>query len=334
MVLHNPDDIARSHQWLGHDGYFTELNAIHPAYRHGDRQWNAAHNAYPIVRYAKTTAEVVGFANQYAMTHMVCCGINPRQEPLSNDYGRPRSAREIEITVSQNILFDIDLKSREHLAALEELLQGTKEYFAGRGFLQPATAYTGRGYHLLFAYEPIRVSECPDISARINEFRQEFAQAYRQALAAIDATIDPTFDLRRMTRLYGTAKPEIGIISKFFGNERREDERLREYLLAIPMRQKNTSTYELRIKDNLPTWFSCLLSSDQHLQEIWNGKGKPDGTDTSRSGFDFTITKYLLRHGHHDLDELATIIARRPNGAAMEKGIAYIKRTIANAISK
>lgn len=40
--------------------------------------------------------------------------------------------------------------------------------------------------------------------------------------------------------------------------------------------------------------------------------------------------------GHHDLDELATILSMRPGGSVQShgKGENYIRRTIANALVK
>src|SRR5579872_2392752 len=44
---------------------------------------------------------------------------------------------------------------------------------------------------------------------------------------------DSTQDLRRMVRCYGTGKPGVGVVSRFYGRERVEDAALRDYLLGL-----------------------------------------------------------------------------------------------------
>ena len=120
-----------------------------------------------------------------------------------------------------------------------------------------------------------------------------------------------------MVRVYGTAKPSVGAVSRFYGGERVEDERLREYLLEMRVPDRgvvgSTSVRGL-VGGELPCWFSSLLEQDAAVQKLWLGEGKPAGLDTSSSGYDHTLVRRLLQLGHTDIGELATILAERPEG--------------------
>jgi hypothetical protein len=153
--------------------------------------------------------------------------------------------------------------------------------------------------------------------------------------------LDRTFDLGRLARLPGTAKPGIGIVSRFYGRERVEDEELRNHLLSMPMQESDLEqkvrvmapAAVLKIREEIPDWFQHMLRHDERTLKLWQGKEKLKG-DRTRSGYDFSLTKRLLTAGHRDVDDLATILAKRPEGAAQNggKGDDYIKRTIANAL--
>jgi len=86
----------------------------------------------------------------------------------------------------------------------------------------------------------------------------------------------------------------------------------------------------------LPDWFTALLTNDNQIRNLWEGSGKPGNTDTSRTGFDYSLVRRLLYLGHRDIDELSTILALRPDGGvkASAKGPDYIRRTIGNAPAK
>ena len=72
------------------------------------------------------------------------------------------------------------------------------------------------------------------------------------------------------------------------------------------------------------------------MQKLWLGEGKPEGLDTSSSGYDHTLVRRLLQLGHTDIGELATILAERPEGSVRTCGTdeGYIRRTIAATLLK
>ncbi len=237
------------------------------------------------------------------------------------------------------MLLDLDAESghlqESHRRDVERFLDKTNEYFYDHDFNEPVRAFTGRGFHLLLAYPGIRVAECSDIGERLREFRNRFHKGYEQELERLELRLDHTEDLVRRAKIYGTAKPEVGIVSRFYGNERIEDETLRGYLLSLEIHDTGRKPgFELATGTELPNWFTRLLETDNQLRQLWTGSGKPGNTDRSRTGFDYSLIRRLLYLGHQDIGELATILGLRPDGAvqASRKGSDYVRRTIGNAL--
>lgn len=341
MPPYSLQDIVTSYRWLGHNWY-TELNAFHRDYQQGkeNTEWNAKHDLFPKISYARHEGHVLQFVKKHHQYHMLCYGINPRPRILRNEAGSPRSAYESEIKLSKNLLLDFDLESKEpseaQLDALNAFLKQTDEYLLDLRLKPPVKAFTGRGYHLLFAFTPIHVNDCSDIAARLKRFCEDFRDAYRHELADLSAKLDSTQDLRRMARIYGTAKPAVGIVSRFYGTERAEDQGLRAYLLdmdPLEAEHRNLGSFALHVASDLPRWFMELLRTDSRIGSLWSGTGKPGG-DVSRSGYDYSLVLRLLHFGYKNLDELATIVALRPEGSVQKSGKseAYVTRTIASAL--
>ncbi len=328
-------DVRNSFQWLGHKAY-TELNAFHPRYKRGDFEWNRENKSFPVIWYTRKAAEVVRFVVKYSASRTVCYGINPRPRIFKKDSGYVRSALEDEIEISQNLLFDFDLESAQitkaQIFACKEFFKRTEGYFRELGLLPPVRAFTGRGIHLLFAYPEIMVKEHQDIGERLKEFRCKFCFEHKRNLDSLELKLDKTQDLRRMVRIYGTAKPDVGIVSRFYGQERIEDEALRGYLLRLALPEPEVKKGVLKIGSELPQWFQKLLETDKQIHALWSGTGKPGNTDRSRSGFDYSLAKRLIWLGYRNIDELATILALRPDAGVREKGEQYIRRTIGKAI--
>ncbi|MDA2935401.1 hypothetical protein MYX82_13845 [Acidobacteria bacterium AH-259-D05] len=335
------EDVTKSYNWLGHKTW-TELNAFHPNYTPGKEnfEWNLEQKTFPRIWYGRSEKEVVNFVQRYVQERTVCYGINPRTRIFKNKREYARCALDKEIEISQSILFDFDFESgkvtKNQVAALETFLKKTDEYFFDLSLKTPVRAFTGKGYHLLFAYPEIEVKEHPDISEKSKEFRDEFNDEYRRDLENLEVRLDKTQDLRRMVRIYGTAKPDVGIVSCFYGGERVEDESLRNYLLSLKTRERCLGSLVLNTGSKLPDWFQKLLERDRDLRELWSGKGKPQNTDRTRSGFDYSVVRRLLWLGYKNIDELGTVLALRPEGGVKKsgKGEQYITRTIGNALLK
>ena len=164
---------------------------------------------------------------------------------------------------------------------------------------------------------------------RFNEHKRDFNDEHKRDLQRLEAKLDSTQDLRRVVRCYGTSKPDVGIISHFYGKNRIEDVVLREHLLSLTLFESTQgfdrtgatgrSGLELKTATELPQWFVELLEHDRELSDLWANKGKPSHTDQSRSGFDCSVVRKLLRLGRTDVAEIATILTLRPGGAASER---------------
>ena len=338
--LYHIQDIEKSYQWLGHNGYgYTQLIAFHKDYKPGRQNYsdNIKKKALPKIWYAKQGVAVIRFVEKYHGDHTCCYGINPRPVILQNKNRYNRSAREDDILIITNIFFDIDFDSKapsdEQIAALRLFLFKTEPYFESLGISMPLINFSGRGYHLLFSPAPISVEENPDIKKRLVHFLKLFREAFSGDIAELGASLDNVMDLSRVVKIYGTRKPGYSRISRFEGSLRIEDHNLKSHLLAMELTEDSASSEELLLHSSLPDKFSSLLRSDEVTQNLWNGQGKSKG-DTSSSGYDFSLVKHCMRQGITDIADLATILALRSSGSVQtsSKDERYIRTTIANAI--
>jgi hypothetical protein len=90
------------------------------------------------------------------------------------------------------------------------------------------------------------------------------------------------------------------------------------------------------IYDRLPVVVESLIKRDEKLRDLWEGRNKPQDTDTSGSGYDFSIARRLIVLGVRDIDVLSTAIALRPGSSYCENGKdeQYLRRTVAAALTK
>lgn len=335
-------DICNSHLYLGHQPHYTELNAYHKDFKQGKEhyEWNYQKRAFTKIAYVKNEQGVKNFVQKYHNDHLCCYSLNPRQKVFQNAKGYPRAALESEIAISQNFFIDLDFIEKKHLdekiASLELLFPQFDEYFLHSGAqLPPVKAYTGQGYHLLFAMPKIKIKNHPDIRNRIKSYQDQFRHEFSKTFGDVGIKVDSIHDLKRMVKIYGATKPQVGRLSKFYGGERHEDAALRKHLLEMKLKEPTLESKVVESINDLPQLFNALLERDHRLQVLWRGQGKSESSDTSRSGFDFSLVKYLLRTGMvTDINDLSAILSKRPNGAVQGsgKGESYLRNTIANAI--
>ncbi len=333
------ESVIKSFRWLGHGTSYTEFNAFHPEYRPGreNRSYNRKHSLFPIVGYIRNEEQLLSLVEKLHGSHMLCYGMNPRLTVKRYRSGHPRAHRDSEIEVLQSFFWDFDLPpdaDREALAMLELLLEDIMEEVEDRGFVRPVKAFTGNGFHLLFALPGIRVEECPDIKERMRLFKGEVLRGFGSKIEAQSAKVDSTVDLSRMAKIYGTAKPGRPTLSRFYGGERIEDERLREHLLGLDMKELECrGSMGLEDLTELPQSFSRLLEMNEKVRNLWNGESKETG-DRSRSGYDYSLLGECLANGITDVRDLATILAQRPGGPVRQgdKGERYVKFTVSKVI--
>jgi len=339
-VKDNPflvEDIVWSFKWLGHSKHgFTELVAFHRDYRPGKERYEANRNQslFPKIWHTKSPEEAVKFVKSFHQNRTCCYGINPRTKISRATSGAPKRAGDSDIEMVMNFYLDIDPlgePSNEQIAEIEVFLLKTETFFEDLKIGQPVRAFTGRGYHLLFAIPPTSVKEYPDIKNRLSQFRQGFQKAFAKDLSKLELKMDNTMDLSRLAKIYGTKKPGGRRVSRFYGEARKEDKALREYLLSFNLEAKRDVA--VKVPEALPKDFERLLGRDEEVRQLWHGTGKTGG-DTSNTGYDFSLVKKCVSRGITDIIDLTAILALRPKGGVRMsgKGMQYIKLTIANAI--
>lgn len=339
---YDTETIVRSFKWLGHMGHgWTELIAFHRNYEPNKEHWqeNLEKKRLPKIWYTRNAKAAVKFVERFHQEHMCCFGVNPRPSVLKNERGYPRSAKDSDIKTVMNFYLDIDCLSKdpdkEQLAELGLFLIKAEGYFEDLGINIPVTAFSGRGYHLLFSPTPIQMAKHSDTKEKLNQFRRLFISEFERDLEGLGARVDSTMDLKRVAKIYGTKKPGRNRISEFRGGARVKDKRLTIYLLRMSIAREPIAGMTLPVGGVMPERFRYLLQRDKRLRNLWQGIGKKEG-DISSSGYDFSIVRYCLKRGITDLVDLATILSLRPGGCvkAGRKGEQYIKHTIANAIRK
>lgn len=91
---------------------------------------------------------------------------------------------------------------------------------------------------------------------------------------------------------------------------------------------------DFKIKDKLPPLFEKLLREDKQIRQLYLGKGKPNESDTSRSGYDFSLLAALIIRGITNPSDLANILMQRPHSKAKDPdGDKYLKHTINKALA-
>lgn len=354
MTMARPSEAHVRHGWqlLGHESGWTEMFAKSQYFKPGreNTEHNREHNAFPKHRYANDENVVVAFALRYHEDHTVMYGINSRHEIHRNKHGYPRSARDDEIRTSQNLLLDYDFQSKRPTSAQRSefvtyLTTEFRNYFFDLGFEAPIVVDSGRGANVLVCYPPIMVHDVPDIVARKRRFASEVFSDHRSVFGRLEVAQDNVQDLGRYLRVIGTAKPEVGIASRVYGSSRVEDEALRDYLLALEIPSSHPSRsactisrrggLEIRIGDGIPPPIKDNLKRNKELDALWNGEGKPRGSDMSASGYDFSLALWFLEEGEYSTNQIATALAHRPKGAIQQSGknpTSYMQHTIQNAL--
>ena len=336
------EDIIRSYRWLGHSRHeFTELNAFHRNYRPGpdNYQFNRRHGFNTKIWYVNSEQQLMEFVRRFYRNHTLCFGVNPRPKRFRNNAGYLRSAQNVDILFIQNLYLDFDLENPgkdENFFRLEELLDDIEFFLSKENIQKPVRAFTGNGYHLLFAIPKVSAEEYPDFGMKLKKFRDIIAYEFGDSMKSEGIRLDSTVEPRRVAKIYGTKKPaDTARLSRFFGCERTEDFVLKEYLLSLEPDVEKPAA-DISVPKKLPEEFRGLLERDLLIRKLWNNEGKLKTLDGSRSGYDFSLVKACLKKGITDIKALSAIIILRPEGAFQKSGknLSYVKRTIANAIMK
>lgn len=97
--------------------------------------------------------------------------------------------------------FDLDEKADDKsLLRLEELLDEVDFYLQKEKIIKPVMAFTGDGYHLLFALPPTSVEEYPDIGDRVKKFHDIIGYEFSISMKSEGIKLDSTTESRRVVK--------------------------------------------------------------------------------------------------------------------------------------
>lgn len=300
---------------------------------------------YPVNRYVNRTDGLETLVNRTAGKYVVTVGLNERPTELLNEYGYPRAAKDRDINCSQHVLLDFDnvatnisstLRYQRHQYFLNEY----HDHFRDQGCLPPSLVIdSGSGIHVIHSYPVIPVAEHPDIVDRLRKFYEETETVIGDETDRLGLKLDRSkANLCTLIKVPSTAKPG-GIQSRLLYARRHEDEQLRIHLLSMrvePKNQRYSPIYGASLltinNDNYHPIVQALLRRDFKLRSYANKKGKPKGTDTSRSGYLYSFAQRLIILGVRDLDILGSSLAVLAEQFGKQVTEENIRRTIAAAL--
>lgn len=169
---------------------------------------------------------------------------------------------------------------------------------------------------------------------------KNLTEAARQDLKDFDVRVDSVFDLSRLMKLMGTLSVK--------GKET-QDQKYR--MAQLPENQEsspNNSLWEKLLESQpdkeklqephvalvdppgeIPPKFWGILKSDDKLNKTWTGNRR-DLKDSSKSGYDFSLTSQLIKREFSD-QEIYAIGISFPHGRGKNGPKAYWERNIRNA---
>lgn len=167
-----------------------------------------------------------------------------------------------DIEFINNFIIDVDSKDKDNIdveknqLVAEQIIKEAKK----QGYQEPLFIFSGRGYHIYFALEPIENTE--ENREKIKTFGQKIKEKYETDSVEID---EKCFDPARKMRLAGTIniKPDCNKLSFVANpkNTRVNDTKLTQDILNItldkPLQSKNVELeQELRnlIEKIIPFW--------------------------------------------------------------------------------
>lgn len=203
-------------------------------------------------------------------------GINERKEG---------GTKKEDVLSVKTIVIDIDAIRPKGEAATEEELKKAEivadkiiTWFSEKGFAQPAKNMSGNGYQLWCAIPKIIID---DITRDVIE--NQIKAFYKMLIAKFSgqgAQIDNIGDLPRIIKIIGT-KSVKGIPSTerphrvshaCNGFERKEDQNLKDFILALNPEPEIKETKKIEIKLDNTINVDYALKHDQKLSDLLNGR--------------------------------------------------------------
>jgi len=241
-------------------------------------------------------------------------GVLPRREKGKGDSKSVLSGRAAWV--------DVDFKDERTHEAFEVKL---REFSCQPSFI----INSGHGRHLYWCMkEPVEPLILSDVSKRLTHY---FGG-------------DHTFDPPRVLRIPGSvnwknydkpveaqivsSNPEMVYLPSDFDFLPGTD----EVVKADNSCERIVNFSETEMGFGVPESVMGLIKSNKKLGDLFLGKGKTTG-DSTRSGYDFSLLKELMKRGITDPLTLAQTIYHRPDGEAKSKGMPYIAHTVQKVLN-
>jgi hypothetical protein len=260
------------------------------------------------------------------------------------------SGKDEDVAIVRNLVIDMEPDNARGEAASEAQRERCRALVFDRilpwcdatGIAKPVVGDSGNGVHLVFAIPDTDVARFSDIKTKAAAFREKLVCENETSIREAGVRVDHTFDLSRVLKVYGTAKPLPGHrVACFMGApERCPDARLVALLQSLDASARVSTAVSRKIvippgdlrEEDIPERFWSLLDEHPRLRLAWNGK-LDDITDRTRSGQDLSLVGQLVRLGIVDPLSLARILYNAPHGKARDatSSRGYVERTIAVA---
>jgi hypothetical protein len=272
-----------------------------------------------------TEQQVKDFVARWHGQRVVCFGVNK----VRDTYRGGRHADHNDVPVVTHLFLDFDgnqidptdpAKKRwkpgqgPELAA--KLIPRLEAFTKKMGFAPWAYAITDKGVHAYARVPPIRVSSHPDIAQRLAYLT---TTVLRKEVADLPCKTDSVFDLSRVVKITGTAKPGAGI-SRFAAKSEPKlsaDKVLKKYLLTLKLEAPaDAMANDAALTEGPSPDILEAVAHSRHLRELVASVASAQ----DRSKSEFALTRELYLRGFRGADQVAKYRITIPGSKAREQG--------------
>jgi len=199
---------------------------------------------FPLCIHIQSEDDFIRVAEKWNGSRNIYVGIRDRSEKVK------RCASMWDIVAIQTIVIDLDPERPRDMPSTDEELNRTIEvaqnmtgWFKENGYKEPYIAITGNGVQLFFSIPKVDVLDENryELQDKIQNFEMFLRRKFKDELKKKEVILDSMYDLPRITRVIGTlnvkgkevpGRPRRCSRWLILPRERREDERLREFIFG------------------------------------------------------------------------------------------------------
>ena len=310
--------IKRFLKWAFKPGDIVELDIM----RYGGDEYRYR----PTLLYIEPIEAITHRVNSLPNDHLILVGINPRP---SNFVDSRERAKDRDILVYKNVYFDFEPTAEGQTADVKTFIKEFLEYLEtkyGLNSRSAVVAFTGRGYHILFALPetdrtPMQIYTM--FKAMYDGLLQD--DVVRNLLSKYKVKWDQTFGPARKAKLYGTKKPLIGYMCSLFPVTKRIISNILDVAEKFPVfPPKPQESVDLEFVHSFEDLWNRvndkLTLQAYHLGDVFV-------EDQSRSGKDMAYANWLAGQGFTH-SEIAEFLKRAEYNRGKELSEAYLKHTL------